>query len=119
MNEFAPGSVAPVSTNSPPVGLDEKTLRSSTTPTPAAPTSVMTSNAINHLRIERVAGDAGYVARCDGSAGGGNTGAAPVAASWVSWLWKPTVTVAASRAARANSTVLAYRSSGFFAIPLA
>jgi hypothetical protein len=102
--------------------------------------STTTSNATNHLRLDRVAGGGVSVARCGGPGGGGSTGAALLAASWVSWLWKRLAvrwsgcddgcsgtlgslrargTVVASRAARASSTAVAYRWSGFLAIPVA
>ena len=74
MNEFAPGSVAPVSTNS-VVSLGDRTLRSSSTPPPAAAMSTTTSNAINHLRLDPVAGGAS-VARCGAPDGGCATCAA-------------------------------------------
>src|ERR1700736_2539475 len=85
MNEFTPGSVAAVSTNSVPLG--DRTLRSSTTPTPAAATSSTTSTTSNHLRFDPVAGGGASVAQCGGPTVDGRTGAAPVAASWVSWPW--------------------------------
>ena len=135
MNEFTPGSVAAVSTSSAALGLGDRTFRSSTTPTPAAAMSTTTSNAINHLRRDP---GRGVSVAWSGGPDGGGIGAAAVAASWVSWSWMAagwtgwldggtgTVgpgpdsgIVVASRPARANSTALAYRWSGFLAIPVA
>ena len=139
MNEFTPGSVAVVSTSSAALGLEDTTFRSSNTPAPAAAMSRTTSNAINHLRLDPVVGRGASVARW-GPCVGGRTGAAPVAASWVSWSWMGAAVnwpgwldgctgtvgpgpdsgiVVASRPARANSTALANRWSGSLAIPVA
>src|ERR1700730_301169 len=127
MNEFTPGSVAPVSTNSVPLG--DRTLRSSNTPAPAAAMSSTTSTAINHVRLDPVAGGGVSVARCGAPGVDGRTGAAPVGASWVAWWWMGAARrsdrdngcpgtvgpgpasgiVVGPRAARAHSTALAYR----------
>jgi hypothetical protein len=74
MNEFAPGSVAPVSTNSAALALGDSTLRKSSAPTPPAATSTITRTAINHLRLDPV----------PGGGGGCTLGATSVAASRVS-----------------------------------
>jgi hypothetical protein len=63
MNALAPGSVAPVSTNSALAVLGDRTLRSSKADT-ATKTTRTTAAAMNHLRFDRPAGGRGSVNRC-------------------------------------------------------